>query len=138
MGCTLRLGLVNENVMIFAQVLLVGGDQQVWAEGFGFQDAKKKVPATAASVYRVGSVSKLFTDEAATFLLGTGPAGNLYSSVNDLSKRDHVKRGLKFAPTAPKHIVPPSVIADDCRDGREPRESARSSRRSWPVRRNRR
>lgn len=45
-------------------IALVAGDKQVWAEGFGFQDAAKKVPATADSVYRVGSVSKLFTDIA--------------------------------------------------------------------------
>ena len=43
---------------------LVDGENRVWADGFGFQDADKKVPATADSVYRVGSVSKLFTDIA--------------------------------------------------------------------------
>lgn len=45
-------------------ISIVDGDKHVWAEGFGFQDAEKKVPATADSVYRVGSVSKLFTDIA--------------------------------------------------------------------------
>ena len=45
-------------------ISLVDGEKHVWAEGFGFQDAEKKVPATADSVYRVGSVSKLFTDIA--------------------------------------------------------------------------
>ncbi|MCP4170677.1 MAG: beta-lactamase family protein [Fuerstiella sp.] len=45
-------------------ISLVDRDQVVWADGFGFQDAAQKRPATAETVYRVGSVSKLFTDIA--------------------------------------------------------------------------
>ncbi len=45
-------------------ISLVDDDQVIWAEGFGFQDANRQVPATAETVYRVGSVSKLFTDIA--------------------------------------------------------------------------
>ena len=45
-------------------IALVDGDQIVWARGFGFRDAQEKTPATAATVYRVGSISKLFTDIA--------------------------------------------------------------------------
>ncbi len=41
---------------------LVDGDQVVWAAGFG--EAQPGSPATADTVYRVGSVSKLFTDMA--------------------------------------------------------------------------
>ncbi|MDP4821816.1 MAG: serine hydrolase [Saprospiraceae bacterium] len=36
--------------------------QNTWTAGYGFADAAGKVPATAGTVYRVGSVSKLFTD----------------------------------------------------------------------------
>ncbi len=43
-------------------VALVDGNQIVWARGFGYADPKNKVPATATTVYRIGSVSKLFTD----------------------------------------------------------------------------
>ena len=45
-------------------IALVDDQQVVWAKGLGFADAKRKVPATAETVYRVGSVSKLFTDIA--------------------------------------------------------------------------
>ena len=45
-------------------VALVDGDEVVWASGFGPRDASGDVPATPATVYRVGSVSKLFTDIA--------------------------------------------------------------------------
>ena len=43
-------------------VALVDDQQIVWARGFGFADPEKKIPAAAQTVYRVGSVSKLFTD----------------------------------------------------------------------------
>jgi CubicO group peptidase (beta-lactamase class C family) len=43
-------------------VSLVDGNEIVWARGFGFADPERKIPATADTVYRIGSVSKLFTD----------------------------------------------------------------------------
>jgi CubicO group peptidase (beta-lactamase class C family)/D-alanyl-D-alanine dipeptidase len=43
-------------------IALVEGDKIVWAEGFGYQDPEQKIAATAHTIYRVGSVSKLFTD----------------------------------------------------------------------------
>lgn len=53
-------------------ISLVDQDRVVWADGFGFQDADKKVPATAKTVYRVGSISKLFTDIAVMRLVEEG------------------------------------------------------------------
>jgi serine beta-lactamase-like protein LACTB len=45
-------------------IALVDDQKIVWSRGFGFADPKAKKPATAETVYRVGSVSKLFTDIA--------------------------------------------------------------------------
>lgn len=45
-------------------IALVDDQRLVWARGFGFADPELEVPATADTVYRVGSVSKLFTDIA--------------------------------------------------------------------------
>lgn len=45
-------------------VALVDGQEVVWARGFGLADPADSVPATAGTVWRVGSVSKLFTDLA--------------------------------------------------------------------------
>ncbi len=53
-------------------IALVEDQQIVWAKGFGFADPKRKVPATAETVYRVGSVSKLFTDIAIMQLVEQG------------------------------------------------------------------
>ncbi|MBC7843652.1 MAG: serine hydrolase [Gemmatimonadaceae bacterium] len=43
-------------------IALVDGPTVVWSRGFGVEHAEGNVPATANTVYRVGSVSKLFTD----------------------------------------------------------------------------
>ncbi len=53
-------------------ISLVDNDRMVWADGFGFQDAKQSRPATSDTVYRVGSVSKLFTDIAVMQLVENG------------------------------------------------------------------
>ena len=45
-------------------IALVDGEAIVWAMGFGRADPGSNVPATAETVYRVGSVSKLFADIA--------------------------------------------------------------------------
>jgi CubicO group peptidase (beta-lactamase class C family)/D-alanyl-D-alanine dipeptidase len=45
-------------------IALVDDQQVVWARGFGLEGIADSVPATAETVYRVGSVSKLFTDLA--------------------------------------------------------------------------
>ncbi|MEO6209943.1 MAG: serine hydrolase [Gemmatimonadaceae bacterium] len=43
-------------------IALVDKGTIVWARGFGEADSAKHTPATAETIYRVGSVSKLFTD----------------------------------------------------------------------------
>jgi len=53
-------------------IALVDDQEIVWAQGFGFADPKRKIPATAQTIYRVGSVSKLFTDIAVMQLVEQG------------------------------------------------------------------
>ena len=53
-------------------IALVDGGQVVWAAGFGTADPRAGVPASADTVYRVGSVSKLFTDIAMMQLVEQG------------------------------------------------------------------
>jgi len=43
-------------------IAIVDDQQVVWAQGFGMAAPKASTPATAETVYRIGSVSKLFTD----------------------------------------------------------------------------
>ncbi len=51
---------------------LVDGERVVWARGFGLENAEAKRPTDASTVYRVGSVSKLFADLAVMQLVERG------------------------------------------------------------------
>jgi D-alanyl-D-alanine dipeptidase/CubicO group peptidase (beta-lactamase class C family) len=53
-------------------IVLVDDTAIVWARGFGFARPRDSVPATAQTVYRVGAVSKLFTDIALQRLVDAG------------------------------------------------------------------
>lgn len=53
-------------------IALVDGSQIVWQQGYGFSDAQTKTPITGDTVFRVGSVSKLFTDIAVMRLVEQG------------------------------------------------------------------
>ncbi len=53
-------------------IAIVDAQQTVWAEGFGVADPDTRAAATSDTVYRVGSVSKLFTDLAVMQLVERG------------------------------------------------------------------
>lgn len=53
-------------------IALVDNQQVLWAQGFGMADPARKIPAAADTIYRVGSVSKLFTDTAIMQLVEKG------------------------------------------------------------------
>ena len=53
-------------------IALVDDQQIVWSKGFGVAKPKDKTPVTDETVYRVGSVSKLFTDIAIMQLVEQG------------------------------------------------------------------
>lgn len=42
-------------------IALIDDQKVVWAEGFGYADVAKQVPATTDTVYRIGSISKVLT-----------------------------------------------------------------------------
>lgn len=53
-------------------IALVDNQEIIWASGYGWADPKKNMPANHQTIYRVGSVSKLFTDIAVMQLVEKG------------------------------------------------------------------
>lgn len=63
---------MKKNSVTGLSIALVDDQRIVWSEGFGYADQEQKIPATAETLYRVGSISKLFTDTAAMQLVEQG------------------------------------------------------------------
>lgn len=63
---------MREKELPALSVALVDGQRMVWSRGFGIAEPEDSVPATAETVYRVGSISKLFTDIAIMQLVERG------------------------------------------------------------------
>lgn len=55
-------------------VAVVYDQEVIWSKGFGFADVSKKTPATPQTIYRVASITKLFT---ATMLMQLRDAGKV-------------------------------------------------------------
>jgi len=68
---TIRRELVDKQIPAIS-IALVDGGRIVWARGFGYATLRDSVPASAETVHRVGSVSKLFTDIAVMQLVEHG------------------------------------------------------------------
>lgn len=53
-------------------VAVVYDQEIVWSKGYGYANLEKKVPATPSTVYRIGSITKLFTSTAILQLRDAG------------------------------------------------------------------
>lgn len=82
-------------------IAVVHDQDVVWAKGFGWADRDRKIPATPQTLYRVASITKLFT---ATAILQLRDAGKLRL---DDPVRDHLPW---FAPTTTHADAPPITI----------------------------
>lgn len=51
---------------------IVYDQQLIWAQGYGYADLERKVPATAQTIYRIGSVTKFFTATGIMLLRDAG------------------------------------------------------------------
>lgn len=63
---------MKEQSLPAVSIALIADQQVVWAQGFGMANPSEKVTAAADTIYRVGSVSKLFTDIAIMQLVEKG------------------------------------------------------------------
>jgi CubicO group peptidase (beta-lactamase class C family) len=55
---------MRSNDVTGLSIAVVDGQRVVWAEGFGYADLERKIPATPETVYQLGSIAKLFTASA--------------------------------------------------------------------------
>ncbi len=63
---------MKKHHVVGLSIAVVDDQKIVWSEGFGYASKTQKVPATADTIYRIGSVSKLFTATAVMQLSDRG------------------------------------------------------------------
>src|SRR5579872_4971531 len=81
---------LGEKQLPAISIALVDDQKIVWAQGYGYADPEKKIPATGATIYRAGSVSKLFTDIGVMQLVERGEL-NLDAPITDYLPEFHPK-----------------------------------------------
>ena len=71
-----------------AAIAVVVGNRVAWAAGYGAESAEERVPVTAATLFRIGSVTKTITGLAAAVLAAEGklaldaPASRVVASLD--------------------------------------------------------
>ncbi len=68
----LTLKEMSDHEVVGMSIALVDDQQVIWSEGFGYADKARKIPAGPETLYRVGSVTKLFTASAVMQLAEQG------------------------------------------------------------------
>lgn len=63
---------MDKNTVAGLSIAVVDDQQIIWTDGFGYADREREIPATAETLYRVGSITKLFTATAAMQLAERG------------------------------------------------------------------
>ncbi|MCA9129432.1 MAG: serine hydrolase [Planctomycetales bacterium] len=63
---------VQQKQLPALSIAIVDNEEMIWASGYGTRDVEQKQPVNEDTVYRVGSVSKLFTDIAIMQLVEQG------------------------------------------------------------------
>jgi CubicO group peptidase (beta-lactamase class C family) len=86
-------------------IALVDDQRVVWAEGFGYADKAENVPASAETIYRAGSISKIFTATAAMQLAERGGL-DIDRSLGDYLPGFSIR--TRFTDSAP--ITPRSIM----------------------------
>lgn len=86
-------------------IALVDDQQVVWAEGFGFADKEQQIKATPETVYRAGSISKLFTATAAMQLVERGKL-DIDKPLQTYIPEFAIKTRFPYAePITPRHLM---------------------------------
>ena len=96
---------MRKNKVMGVSIAIVDGQRIVWTQGFGYADQKNNVPATPETVYRIGSISKLFTVMAAMQLAEQGKI-DIDQPLHDFLPQFSVK--TRFPDTGP--ITPRTMM----------------------------
>ena len=86
-------------------IALIDDQKVVWQKGFGFADLENKIPATPETIYRAGSISKVFTAAATMQLAEQGKIDIDQPLVKALPEFSIKSRFPDAAPVTPRNVM---------------------------------
>jgi CubicO group peptidase (beta-lactamase class C family) len=118
----IRRDVAADDVGSIAAAVVVG-DRMVWAEGFGWADRERKIPAGVETIYRIGSISKPIATIALVQLAQEGVLG-----LDDPVERYLPEAsGFRARPDGAPSITFRQIATHTSGLGREPSSSGHSS-----------
>ncbi|PKO48405.1 MAG: serine hydrolase [Betaproteobacteria bacterium HGW-Betaproteobacteria-4] len=94
-----------ENEITGLSIALIDDQQVIWQQGFGYADLENKIVATPETVYRAGSIAKIFTTAAAMQLAEQGKLDIDQPLTTALPEFSIRTRYPNAAPVTPRNIM---------------------------------
>ena len=96
---------MKDKDIVGLSIAVVDDQEIVWADGFGWADKQNKIRARPETVYRVGSITKLFTATAAMQLAEQGKL-DINQPLEKILQQFAIKSHLdNTAPITPRNIM---------------------------------
>ena len=96
---------MSDNDITGLSIALIDDQQVVWQQGFGYADLANKVPATPETIYRAGSIAKVFTAAATMQLAEQGKLDIDQPLAAALPEFAIKTRFPKAGPVTPRNIM---------------------------------
>ncbi|MFY7944873.1 MAG: serine hydrolase domain-containing protein [Crocinitomicaceae bacterium] len=100
------LSLIKKNKVKGLSLAIVDQGKLVYAQGYGFENEEKKIPASSKSIYRIGSITKSFTSLS---LMQLQKMGKL--SINDELKKHIPEFSIGFQKDKPHPLIIRQILA---------------------------
>ncbi len=94
-----------KNEITGISIALIDDQKVIWQQGFGYADLENKVPASPETIYRAGSIAKLFTAAATMQLAEQGKLDIDQPLVAALPEFSIRTRFPNTAPVTPRNIM---------------------------------
>lgn len=96
---------MSENEITGLSIALIDDQKVVWQKGFGYADLENKIAATPETVYRAGSIAKVFTSAATMQLAEQGKIDIDQPLVKALPEFTIKTRFSDAAPVTPRNVM---------------------------------
>ena len=94
-----------QNEITGISIALIDDQNVIWQKGFGYADLENKIPATPETIYRAGSIAKVFTAAAAMQLAEQGKIDIDQPLANALPEFSIKSRFPNAGPVTPRNVM---------------------------------